>query len=322
MIPGRVLQRLASRVCSERTRVLIMESLVADLQHEWSQASAGKRGVILVKGYAAFWPAFVVCGLRGLTPLDLASEDRRGVRRALAWALILGTVAMAALIVPCLLQIPAPVLLTIKGSYVTYLIPQALPLAIPVGLTLGIILGMARPVSRPSTKVILAIATGCSIASFITMGWVMPVANQAFRSATSRHLGIAGTPVRGLNELTLGELRSEIVAASAAGEFRRARRASAALHTRWVIASATLLLAALALALRNRYRTAGRIKLATVTCGGLAMWWVMLFVGDVSIRSGAAPFAGIWLPILVLATCLVFLVLSARPSVTEVSAPY
>ena len=288
-----------------------MESLVADLQHEWSHASAGKRGVILVKGYAAFWVAFLLCGLRGMTALDMATEDRRAVGRALAWALILGTAVMTALTVPTLLRIPARAPLTIRGSYVAYLIPQALPLAIPVGLTLGIIVGIVRPVSRSSTKVILAIATVCSIASFITVGWVMPVANQAFRSATSRYLGVSGTPVRGFNELTMGELRSEIVAASAVGEFRRARRTSVALHIRWVVASATLLLAALALALRNRYRTAGRIKLVAVTCGVLAMWWAMLIVGDVSTRSGVPPLAGIWLPNLALAFCLVFLAKTA-----------
>jgi hypothetical protein len=308
MIPGRVLQRLASRFCSDRTRALIMESLVADFQHEWSHASAGKRGVILVKGYAAFWVAFLLCGLRGLTALDMATEDRRAVGRALAWALVLGTGAMGALMVLPLLQLPVRVPLTFKGSYLAHLIPQALPLAIPVGLTLGIVLGFARPVSRTTTKVILAIAMACSIVSLVTMAWIMPVANQVFRTETARRLGYSVSPVRGHSELTVGELKQELAVAVAAGEIPRARRASATLHERRAIAVATLLLAALAVALRNRYRTAGRIKLVAVTCAAFPLWIVLLSVGHEILLHGAPVFAGIWLPNLTLGIGLVFLV--------------
>ena len=87
-----------------------------------------------------------------------------------------------------------------------YLIPQALPLSIPVGLTFGILWALGRlSASRTALVLVLVLALGASLVSFVTLAWVMPNANQAFRTAT------AGGPVaKGNNELTIGELRERI----------------------------------------------------------------------------------------------------------------
>ena len=308
MIPGRILHRLAFRFCSDRSRALVIESVIADLQHEWSQAHSARRGLVLARGYAAFWFAFVLCGLRGLRAVDMEPDDRRAVGRALAWAILLVIVAACALTVPPLIQVPGHFPAGYKGFYLVRLIPQALPLAIPVGLTLGIILGLARrPVSRASAKVILMTAALCSIASLATIGWIMPAANQSFRVALSRNLGDSGDPKRGNNELTLGELRREVAIAGNLGEALRVRQLSADFHIRWAIPCATLLLAAFALSLLNRSRSAGRLKLVFIACGVFAGWLLLLALGQSAIRSGVPPFAGIWLPNLLLTFCFLLL---------------
>ena len=308
MIPGRILHRLALRCCSERTRALVIESVIADLQHEWMHAHSARRGLVLGRGYAAFWFAFALCGMRSLMPLVMEPDDRRAVGRALTWALMLVAGMTCALSIAPLLEVPAGSSIGFKRSYLVAVIPQALPLAIPAGLTLGIILGFARrPVSRASAKVILMIAALCSIASLVTIGWIMPAANQSFRVALSRSAGDSGDPKRGHNELTLGELRREVAIAGTLREMLRVRQLSAEFHIRWAIPCATLLLAAFALSVLNRFRSAARLTLTMVTCAVFALWFVLLSAGHSSIGSGVPPFAGIWLPNLALVAGLLVL---------------
>lgn len=89
------------------------------------------------------------------------------------------------------------------ADFAVCLIPQALPLSIPVGLTFGVLWALGRlSASRTALMLVLVLALGASLVSFVTLAWVMPNANQAFRTAT------AGFPVtKGNNELTIGELR-------------------------------------------------------------------------------------------------------------------
>jgi hypothetical protein len=74
-MPGRLLHRIACRVCPLDTD-RIFEPLIADLQREWHDAPSGpRRGIALARAYASFWRTVASCTgdavIRGaLSPLD------------------------------------------------------------------------------------------------------------------------------------------------------------------------------------------------------------------------------------------------------------
>jgi lipopolysaccharide export LptBFGC system permease protein LptF len=92
------------------------------------------------------------------------------------------------------------------SALVMHLLPQAFAISIPVGFAVGVLSGLRGAVTTwRSRLLILAIALGCSIITFLNVGWITPAANQEFR------ILIAGRLVeRGANELTLGELRRKL----------------------------------------------------------------------------------------------------------------
>ena len=58
MIPGRVLHRVATTLCSPIFSERVVEPLIADLQHEWRTAIGLVQALrTLASGYAAFWRA-------------------------------------------------------------------------------------------------------------------------------------------------------------------------------------------------------------------------------------------------------------------------
>ena len=62
------------------------------------------------------------------------------------------------------------------------LLPQSLPLTLPVVLLVGVLCGLRnRTVTSRIRRAILAIGLTGSLASFGTIFWLMPAANQAFR---------------------------------------------------------------------------------------------------------------------------------------------
>ena len=75
MRPGRTLYRLAAIFVSEHTCKLVIEPLLADFQHEWSDARAAKRPITLLRGYAAFWRTF---GTIGVQRCRASRDPRRG----------------------------------------------------------------------------------------------------------------------------------------------------------------------------------------------------------------------------------------------------
>jgi hypothetical protein len=87
-----------------------------------------------------------------------------------------------------------------------YLLPQALALSIPVGFAVAVLTGLRDAVTTSRTRqLILAIAFGCSVATFMNVGWITPAANQEFRRL------VAGRWVeRGATELTFNELRRKV----------------------------------------------------------------------------------------------------------------
>ena len=152
------------------------------------------------------------------------------------------------------LLLEVPVLLStlprIQARLLVYAIPQALTLAIPFGVALGIFVGSGgSAVSFRLTRVVLAIAIVCSLASGVMIGWVAPLSERAFSAA-----GRASVPLDELteHELTLNELgqRSDLYQMRS-NLSSDARRLATYYHFRWAFSFATFLLGLLAVSARH-----------------------------------------------------------------------
>ena len=76
---------------------------------------------------------------------------------------------------------------------VLYMVPQALPLAIPFGLIVGILIAFGgRVVSRRAAGRVLLLGAVCSALVFVTLGWLVPSSNYAYRVRVAERVG---TPV-------------------------------------------------------------------------------------------------------------------------------
>jgi hypothetical protein len=98
-MPGRLLHRFAMACFSRETLDHVIEPLLADLQREWSDAQAWRRGLVRGRGYVAFWIAVGwCCGravARDLTRSPSSAERMLGAQLGawIAFALALGASA-------------------------------------------------------------------------------------------------------------------------------------------------------------------------------------------------------------------------------------
>ncbi len=311
MIPGRTLHRLASLICSTKSLERVVEPAIADLQKEYdasAESHLGRRVWMLIRGYFAILKVMAVCALGISVATD---EERNGLVRTFAWSLTFMIAAAALLMLP-------PLWLSEPGfgstRHLVQLTPQAVPLAIPVGLAFGIAFGLAGSVvTRAMAKAILLVAVTASLVSFVILAWVMPAANQAFRTEWSHSQGYEGTPRKGSNEMTISELQREIEVAAALGDARNVHQHSWFLHLRYALSLATVVLGGFLLALRGRGR-AMRTLVAFITCGS---YWVLLVSGEA--LSGydrhLSEIAAAWLPNVVFLTATIFVVTSRRRGV-------
>lgn len=293
MIPGRVLHRLAARICSAKSLERIVEPAIADLQKEYTHSGSGlMRLSALMKGHLAVMTVIGVCAF---DVSDATADDRHAVTRTLTAWLMFTTATVTLLILPALSGYPS----ALKNWYgVMNILPQAVPLAIPIGLAFGIAVGSTARVTMSTAKAILLAAFAASLLSFGILEWGVPASGEAFREATltlARSNGYRGaaTLPKGTSQMRLAELRREIKDAAAIGEFRRAQPYSWAFHMRFALAAAALVLAAFLLAARVDRRLP-RGLLACVAC---FLYYILMQAGSFAMRQEyLSPFAGAWLP--------------------------
>jgi lipopolysaccharide export LptBFGC system permease protein LptF len=220
-------------------------------------------------------------------------DDRRTLlRTAVASAVIMvaGTVVLMAPFLSSVGSRPDSVELAL------YSIPQALPLSIPIGLTFGILWGLGRFAASPrSQTLILVLATIASVASFSMLAWIVPTANQAFRVSMIRH-----SLQKGVNELTLGELRPLLEPGtheptSVAGPSDR-RSLALNYHARWALSGAPLVLSLFAVALTSRRRW-GRMMPFVIGGAMVLAYYVMMYsASGLGLNQTISPFAAAWMP--------------------------
>jgi hypothetical protein len=77
MIPGRLLHRLATTLCSAEMRERVIEAVLADSQHEWLEAGTPRsRLMALAKCWSSFWVALAGCLAHDLRH-DIAGFTKR-----------------------------------------------------------------------------------------------------------------------------------------------------------------------------------------------------------------------------------------------------
>jgi len=115
--------------------------------------------------------------------------------------------------------------------------------------------------------------------------------------------------MKGVNELTLGELSERLRSSSRTGLIDWDPRALAySYHMRWALSCATLVLALFALAMARRIVARWAVALAAV-CACFS-YYVLMWIGRAGALQEAVPaFVGAWLPNAVFA--LVWLALTA-----------
>ena len=299
--PGERLRAWASRFVSANAMTRVVDPAIADFQLDYATAKLERRI------WGACWTRLtgtfsVLNALRQVatheTWQEVASpsaDDRRvGIHLA-------GWCALTLLLVTCLLAGPASLLFAERLSadrlwVVSLLVPQALPVAIPIAVAIGVAIAVGgRQMSRHLLVIMVALAITSSAASFFTIGWIAPAANQVFREATALPRSIL---TKGSNELTLGELRTA-TRTPLYGDFYGDRlyraRAQMRYYMRFALPCAPLVLTLATLAFRSGALRRWRRGLAGLAvCGA---YYSLMLVGEVGAIRGVMPaIAGAWLP--------------------------
>jgi lipopolysaccharide export LptBFGC system permease protein LptF len=307
--PGTRLRELAQRLCNRTAMERLIDPALADLQHEYKDAARGGqvwRGRwIRLAGCAAFWKLAVIAAAR--YPLhERIATDERAVWRTVVFSASAAGVLTAILVLPALRTVRHPDVVT-TARLMLFLVPQALAVAIPVGLVFGILFGLRdRMATAQARWTIMALGLASSAAAFIIVAWLLPAGNQAFRE-----LAAGRQVMRGLNELTLGELRSADASRTWGGV--TPRRQAWEFQLRIALAFAPLALNLLSLGLmtatRRRY---GRLAMAIAASTVVFGYYLLLFSGRQDALDGwLSPVLGAWAPNLV---CLAIgLTLLRRP---------
>jgi hypothetical protein len=279
------LRTFAARWFDARTMELFIDPVLADVQAEYEEARAkGQRcraRWIWIVGHIAL--ARVVLWHEGRRLVhglaDVPPQERRAAMRTAAYAL---TVTAVVTIIQVMSNTTVRESST-PGTLGLLLVPSALPVSAMLGLLTGILVSLesVRASVRWHVLVLLA-AAGVSLASFVMFGWIIPEANQAFRLSALRES--VGQPVlipKGVNELTLGELRGFLSIGSATSWQTPPGDASYlafVYHQRWAISCAPLVMALFALAFGARSGS-GRLW---ILCAGIVALAAYPLVGHVA----------------------------------------
>jgi hypothetical protein len=255
MSPGACLRRWANRMCSPRTTERLIDPVIADLQHEYEQANgAGPtwRGrVALVRGYLAFWRVLalhVPCLWLNRMVRELAIGERPALVRAVVAAAVTMALVTALLVAP-----PAQAMARsdkLPVWLLVLLLPQSVPFSLPLTLLTSVVCGWTgRTITPQIRRFVITLGLAGSLVSFGTIVWVVPKANQAWRTIIAHRVvlrGLAETPPLTLRDRALA-LRSE-------GRDEEAGEWLFSYHARWALAGAAGVFAVFGLAITGLLR--------------------------------------------------------------------
>jgi hypothetical protein len=192
-------RRLLARVCSADTMARVVDPTLADMR--WEHWRPRWRGYVSLT---------FALSMHALTSVPSAIgracvEDDHAISKVL-----LISTCLAFLFAVPLIGLPFLAILrqTRRLWVVVTLLPQALALTLPAALLVAVPASIHRHAltARLIRRVLLVSLLNATM-TLALIGYVMPVSNQAFRAASS---GISNPP-RGPNELSLTEMRNDIV---------------------------------------------------------------------------------------------------------------
>lgn len=315
------LRAFIARYLDARTMELFVDPVLADLQSEHEAAACnGERWRarwIWLTGHTSLAKVLVWAGGRQvLRRLHAASVHESPYRRhafgpAFAVALAIVTVLVAAMALPLArVDTPAaeiPVLLVL-------LMPQALPMALPIALAVGVLdWSRRRPVGVRGGAEVAGLVLACSLASFIILAHVAPDANQLFRQQVAR-LALGVTPAalpRGVNELTLGQLRTQLLASQDGNATADGGILARNYHRRFAMAAASPVFAIFALAAAARWRHRRRTMLLVAVAGITAYFFLLPGLGRALFAT--LPAVSAWTPNVALVLAVVAMSSKASP---------
>jgi len=322
--PGDGLRSCAARWCCSETMERIVDPLIADLQHEHARAVQEGRiwrsRAIHVAGWMACFKVLGICTWRDeWAPRHWTAEDRRASLRTAAYSVMLVVAALVLLELKTMLDfrwrwhgssaMRARLFLT--------MVPSALAIAITFGLTLGIVCGIGgRAFSRRVGGAVVILALVASAVAFANLGWIVPVANQAFRIAVT---GRSDLP-KGATELTLGELSQAIETGERAAvqpqprffgaSSRYLRSLKLQYHDRWALSLSPIVFTLLILSIAaDGHLRRGMLGIAAVAAPFLG-FYVLTYAGRPSVLAGTMPpYVSAWASNMTFALVTAFLTL-------------
>jgi hypothetical protein len=309
--PGMWLRALGARLCDAEAMTHLIDPIVADLQHEHAEArrdGATWRGrrVRLAGCFNLIKVLTLDRGGRVMEVLQRITTNESALARVVPYSMLAMAAATAVLMLP-----PLQALSPVDPLLALYGVPQALVLTIPFGLIVGILIAFGgRVVSRRVAVRVVMLGAICSALAFVTLGWLVPSSNYAYRVRVAERTGPpvtfdganADEPLwEDPNELTLPEFRRMYLRVTATGIATGLPRAGwdnlrslwFLYHLRWAIPCASLVFVLVALSV-TRHRRAVRI---TVSLAAAAAYFCFFWLFASSNALAVAP-PGVlaWLP--------------------------
>jgi lipopolysaccharide export LptBFGC system permease protein LptF len=244
MTTGRRLRQWANRVCSARTMEQLIDPVIADLQHEYERTKAAgqvlRAGFVLLRGHCAFWTVMMVhvpaIWLHRTIGGFRASYQESFIRAVMPAVITMVTLSVALIAVPAQRSNQHGLV----GIWLlVLLLPQSIPFSIPLSLFTGIVCGLRRrPVTKKVCRTVVILGVAGTLVSASTIVWVVPVANQAFRTVIARRVLLEGPA-----EMSSRELRDRALALRNQGHTAKAGDLLFSYHARWALAGAALVFA-------------------------------------------------------------------------------
>src|SRR5262245_49617257 len=296
--PGDRLRAFAARLIAPEAMTGVIDPVISDLQHEYRQALEQNRtwraAWVRLAGYAAFAKVLMLCEWSGEEIGSLMRVALYSIAATIPFTAVFMWAPVAYVLTRT--KVPNPWLVGMS------LVPSALAGAIPIGTAMGVTIALAgRQVSRRLAVEVGTMALICTFVSFINIAWVVPEANQWFRTATFATVAPGlKAPQRGENELTFAALSRAIkdwpIASSRGMDLRRLQLAY---WNRLALPFATLALVSVALSLVTITRRRWALLL-TVFLAAFG-WYALLYLGrETALHSDVPIIVAAWLPNVVL----------------------
>jgi lipopolysaccharide export LptBFGC system permease protein LptF len=335
MRPAHRIRSIACRFLSDATMERLVDPILSDIEIERRESlQAGRvwraRWVVL-NGYTALSRALALHGLYACARPGISID---GGGRTIAWSIAAFITLTLLFTLPPFLVTRSP-LTADRGKLAITVVPQAIPLSLPLAVAFGVALAWPkRAISRIMLRRALILGIGGAALTLVTMEWLMPAGNQAFREIVFRRLTGDGVPAasihlpRGPNERSISELvvlarriprkhlsgeydrtESVIQELSAADPAFEPSQLSLQLHVRFALSFATGVICVLAAAIASatRGRNLGRIVFASAS-----VFYVLTFMGYPPVARVVSPAIAAWLPTGVLALVAFVLLTTGR----------